>query len=156
MTCAYGGNCASTRRTANDIPPPWKNALDPLCVIWSCAFGAPSFASSFASATMSSHSRRSSWMALSGMSIVADAWRPLTLTSIFERRWPSVVTMRTMSPSHSKSAELRCARVSSVEIEKCVFAMSSCRTSTSSASDGDPSDGAGSGGKSSPGMPRSV
>ena len=95
-------------------------------------------------------------MALSGMSIVADACRPVTLTSIFERRCPSVVTMRTTSPSHSKSAEFRCARVSSVEIEKCVLAMSSCSTSTSSASDGDPSAGDGSGGKSSPGMPRSV
>ena len=41
MTCEYGGNCASTSRTANVIPPAWKNALDPLCVICSCGFAAP-------------------------------------------------------------------------------------------------------------------
>ena len=90
------------------------------------------------------------------MSIVAEAWRPDTVTSTFERRCPSVVTMRTVSPSHSKSALFRCARVSSVEIEKWVFWISSESTSTSSASVGEPSAGCGSGGKSSPGMPRSV
>jgi hypothetical protein len=45
-------------------------------------------------------------MALSGINMVAVALVPVTVASIFERRCPSVVTMRTVSPAHSNSALL--------------------------------------------------
>ncbi len=150
MTCWYGGNCASTSFTEKTMPAMLKNALGPLWVmvtggVW------PSF-----SARASSARRRSSVMALSGMSIVAVAELPVTVASIFERRWPSVETMRTRSPTHSKRPLFTCGRVSSLEMEKWVRAISSESSSTGSWSEGASGAGLGSCGNSLPGMPWSV
>jgi hypothetical protein len=81
------------------------------------AHGERAAPSSFFSARTSSTRRLSSWTALAGMSSLLWPFMPLILRSALESRWPSVVTMRRVSPAISKSAAERCGRVSSVDIE---------------------------------------
>ncbi len=76
--------------------------------------------------------RRSSTIPLRGMSTpVASFGPPARACPAFDRRWPSVETIRAVTPSDSNSTPARCCRVSSSETEKIVLLIMSRSTAVS-------------------------